>query len=186
MKLDAPVRNHSEQQGKRQERHHERRQGKQRALQPATNELRREGLQRRTDGGRMMGETLAQTLCGNRIEYKPGHWFNSAKFFDIEYQTYGWVHGAKGKPDYEEQFHWIHKDDDKCLTVAYHRDSNQFLGINTFGMRMRHETFDRWLTEERDVFYVLDHLAEANFDPEFYKRYENDITTAFKKEMIPV
>jgi hypothetical protein len=21
----------------------------------------------------------------------PGHWFNSAKFLDIEYQTYGWV-----------------------------------------------------------------------------------------------
>ena len=41
--------------------------------------------------GRMMGETVAQTICGNRLEYKPGHWFNSAKFMDIEYQTYGWV-----------------------------------------------------------------------------------------------
>jgi NADPH-dependent 2,4-dienoyl-CoA reductase/sulfur reductase-like enzyme len=30
--------------------------------------------------GRMMGETLAQTLCGNKIKYQPGHWFNSAKF----------------------------------------------------------------------------------------------------------
>jgi len=30
--------------------------------------------------GRMMGETVAQTICGNKIEYKPGHWFNSAKF----------------------------------------------------------------------------------------------------------
>lgn len=41
--------------------------------------------------GRMMGETLAQTICSNRMEYRPGHWFNSAKFLDIEYQTYGWV-----------------------------------------------------------------------------------------------
>lgn len=39
--------------------------------------------------GRMMGETVAQTLCGNPTTYKPGHWFNSAKFLDIEYQTYG-------------------------------------------------------------------------------------------------
>ncbi len=39
--------------------------------------------------GRMMGETLAQTLCGNPTEYEPGYWFNSAKFFDVEYQTYG-------------------------------------------------------------------------------------------------
>lgn len=136
--------------------------------------------------GRMMGETLAQTLCGNKRAYNPGHWFNSAKFFDIEYQTYGWVHGAKGRPDYEHHFHWIHKDDDKCLTVAYHKDNHQFLGINTFGIRMRHETFDRWLTEERDVFYVMEHLTEANFDPEFYHRYETDIKSAFDKEMIPI
>jgi NADPH-dependent 2,4-dienoyl-CoA reductase/sulfur reductase-like enzyme len=45
--------------------------------------------------GRMMGETVAQTICGNPLEYKPGHWFNSAKFFDIEYQTYGWVFAKK-------------------------------------------------------------------------------------------
>ena len=24
----------------------------------------------------MMGETLAQTICKNKIEYKPGNWFN--------------------------------------------------------------------------------------------------------------
>src|SRR5690606_8544012 len=34
--------------------------------------------------GRMMGEVLAQTICGNKMAYNPGHWFNSAKFFDIE------------------------------------------------------------------------------------------------------
>lgn len=133
--------------------------------------------------GRMMGETLAQTICGNRIQYNPGHWFNSAKFFDIEYQTYGWVHAERGKPDYEEHFHWIHEDDTKCITVAYHKDTNAFLGINTFGIRMRHETFDHWLREERDVNYVVDHLAEANFDPEFYVRFEADIVAKFQKEL---
>ncbi len=42
-----------------------------------------------------MGETVAQTICDNKTEYKPGHWFNSAKFLDIEYQTYGWVFGVR-------------------------------------------------------------------------------------------
>ena len=133
--------------------------------------------------GRMMGETLAQTLCGNRIPYKPGHWFNSAKFLDIEYQTYGWVHGKKGRPDYEEQFHWKHQDDTKCVTVAYHKDTNKFLGINTFGIRMRHETFDKWLTEERDIDYVINHLPEANFDPELYKHFEREILNAFNNQL---
>jgi NAD(P)H-nitrite reductase large subunit len=133
--------------------------------------------------GRMMGETLAQTICGNRIPYNPGHWFNSAKFMDIEYQTYGWVFGSKGRPDYEEHFHWKHEDDTKCITVAYHKTTNEFLGINTFGIRMRHETFDRWLSEKRDVDYVIQHLAEANFDPEFYSRFENDILKAFTNKL---
>ncbi|MDH7911887.1 FAD/NAD(P)-binding oxidoreductase [Winogradskyella sp. SYSU M77433] len=129
--------------------------------------------------GRMMGETLAQTICGNKTEYKPGHWFNSAKFLDIEYQTYGWVHGKKDKPEYEAHFHWKHQDDTKCMTIAYHRDTNQFLGINTFGIRLRHDVFDKWLTEKRDLDYVINHLEAANFDPEFYKRFENEIKASY-------
>lgn len=132
--------------------------------------------------GRMMGETLAQTICGNRIEYKPGHWFNSAKFMDIEYQTYGWVFGERGRPDYEKHFHWMHEDNNKCITISYHKDTKQFLGINTFGIRMRHEYFDTILTEKRDVNYVLEHLADANFDPEFYKLHESAIISQFNTE----
>ncbi len=132
--------------------------------------------------GRMMGETVAQTICGNKLEYKPGHWFNSAKFLDIEYQTYGWVFGARGQKDYEEQFHWRHSSEKVCVTVSFHKETNLFLGINTFGIRMRHEIFDRWLTEERDVDYVMEHLTDANFDPEFYKQYEKEIVSKFNSD----
>ena len=129
--------------------------------------------------GRMMGEAVAQSICSNRIEYKPGHWFNSAKFFDIEYQTYGWVF-AKPREN-EAHFHWKHEDDTKCITVCFDKNTNVFLGINTLGIRMRHETFDTWLTEKRDVDYVMNHLSEANFDPEFYKRFEKEILDAYNK-----
>jgi NAD(P)H-nitrite reductase large subunit len=134
--------------------------------------------------GRMMGETLAQTICGNPLEYKPGHWFNSAKFFDIEYQTYGWVFAKK--KEYEEHFHWKHEDDTKCITVAFHKESNLFLGINTFGIRMRHEIFDRWISEKRHVDFVMENLSEANFDPEFYKKFESQILIAFNNQIVPV
>jgi NAD(P)H-nitrite reductase large subunit len=132
--------------------------------------------------GRMMGETVAKTICDNRLEYKPGHWFNSAKFFDIEYQTYGWVYGKKGRPEYESHFHWRHDDDNKCITIAFHKESHQFLGINTFGIRMRHAFFDRVLTEHCSVEYVLEYLADANFDSEFYKLHEKDIIRKFNSE----
>jgi NAD(P)H-nitrite reductase large subunit len=132
--------------------------------------------------GRMMGETLAQTICGNRIEYKPGHWFNSAKFLDIEYQTYGWVFGAKGRPEYEKHFHWKHTDDTKCITIAYHKDTKEFLGINTFGIRMRHEFFDNVLTEKWSVDKVMTHLKAANFDPEFYTLHEKSIVDKYNSD----
>jgi NAD(P)H-nitrite reductase large subunit len=134
--------------------------------------------------GRMMGETLAQTICGNPLEYNPGHWFNSAKFFDIEYQTYGWVFA--NKKEYEEHFHWKHEDDTKCITVAFHKESKLFLGINTFGIRMRHEIFDRWLSEKRDINFVMENLSKANFDPEFNKKFESQILSTFNNQIVPV
>ncbi|WP_310992755.1 NAD(P)/FAD-dependent oxidoreductase [Aequorivita marina] len=129
--------------------------------------------------GRMMGEALAQTICGNPFEYKPGNWFNSAKFFDIEYQTYGWVFSEERKKDYEAQFHWKCKSNLRCITISYHKNSGEFLGINTFGIRMKQEVFDKWLHEKRNVAYVIENLKEANFDPEFYKRYEKEILEAY-------
>ena len=133
--------------------------------------------------GRMMGETVAQTICGNKIQYNPGHWFNSAKFLDVEYQTYGWVFSEKSKKEYENHFHWRHPKEKICITVAYHKDTQEFLGINTFGIRMRHEIFDRWLTEKRKVTHVMEYIRDANFDPEFYSQYESDIVAKFNSEM---
>jgi len=130
--------------------------------------------------GRMMGETLAQTICGNKTEYKPGHWFNSAKFFDIEYQTYGWV-WAQPKEN-EARFYWEHKSGKKCIHINYDKNTKKFIGINTFGIRMRHEFFDTVLTEKRTVNYVLEHLTDANFDPEFYKLHEVEIVEKFNRE----
>ncbi|MBA6153512.1 NAD(P)/FAD-dependent oxidoreductase [Gelidibacter maritimus] len=129
--------------------------------------------------GRMMGETVAQTICGNKMKYKPGHWFNSAKFFDIEYQTYGWVFPKPKEGN--AHFHWKYEDDTKCITIEYENATNQFLGINTFGIRMKHEVFDRWLTEKRSADYVMAHLQEANFDPEFYKTFEPEILERYSE-----
>ncbi len=132
--------------------------------------------------GRMMGETIAQTICGNPTEYKPGHWFNSAKFLDLEYQTYGWVFSERSKTDEEQHFHWRHASEKICVTIAYHKDTKAFLGINTFGIRMRHNIFDRWLTENRTIEYVLEYLKDANFDPEFYSQYEKEILAKYNQE----
>jgi NAD(P)H-nitrite reductase large subunit len=130
--------------------------------------------------GRMHGETVAHTIMGKETEYKPGIWFNSAKFFDIEYQTYGHV-WSQLKED-EQQFYWEHKDGRKCIKFVYHKDTKKLLGVNTFGIRLRHQVMDQWLREARDIFYVLKHLRNANFDPEFFKRYEGEIVGLFNQQ----
>ncbi|MEB8327836.1 FAD/NAD(P)-binding oxidoreductase [Flavobacteriaceae bacterium KMM 6897] len=131
--------------------------------------------------GRMMGETVAQTICGNPTPYNPGHWFNSAKFLDIEYQTYGWVFSERNIKPYEEHFHWRHEHEKVCITISFHKESKKFLGINTFGIRMRHEIIDKWLTESKSVEHVMAHLRDANFDPEFYTSYEKSIVAKYNE-----
>ena len=132
--------------------------------------------------GRIMGETVAQTICKKETLYTPGHWFNSAKFFDIEYQTYGWVNSERHMKPNEAHFHWMHPDQTKCLTIAFDKTTQSFLGINTFGIRMRHEIFNRWLDQNKSIDYVLEHLEIANFDPEFYKNHYKEVLGKFNAE----
>lgn len=129
--------------------------------------------------GRIHGETLAQTICGNRTAYQPGNWFNSAKFFDLEYQTYGWVF-PELKAN-ESDFYWENSSGEKVLHFVFDKEKNTFIGVNAFGLRLRHEIMDQWLSEKKDMHYVLEHLHEANFDPEFYKKYESEIVGQFNR-----
>lgn len=134
--------------------------------------------------GRMMGEVLAQTLTGTPTPYKPGHWFNSAKFLDIEYQTYGWV-WAEPKEN-ENHFYWEHASGKKAIRVSFDKTKRTFLGINTLGIRMRHEFFDTVLTNKETVDYVIDNLKKANFDPEFYTSYDAEIQKQFSSQFVAV
>jgi len=130
--------------------------------------------------GRMMGEVLAQTICGKPTKYEPGPWFNSAKFFDIEYQTYGNVPSELSSGD--EAFYWEHASGKKAMHFVWEKSSNVFVGINSFGIRLRHECFDRWLRDKKDIQFVIDNLTHANFDPEFFDRHEIEISNEFYRQ----
>ena len=127
--------------------------------------------------GRMMGETLAYTICKDKLKYQPGIWFNSAKFLEIEYQTYGWV-WAKLKED-EQDFYWEDESGRKCLKLVYDKKEKSLKGCNVFGIRLRHEVMEKWIKAKKNVKEVVEELSEANFDPEFYKKYEPEINEKF-------
>lgn len=131
--------------------------------------------------GRIMGETVARTLSGEPTAYQPGPFFNSAKFFDLEYQTYGLVPAKL--PEGEQTFFWQRPDGDHAMRFTFRADSRVLTGVNTFGIRLRHEVFDRWLREGKTVDEVIEQLPLANFDPEFFRQHETAIAAAFNAKV---
>lgn len=130
--------------------------------------------------GRMMGETVAYNVCGKKVAYDPGIWFNSAKFFDIEYQVYG---EAPAKfPEYMESIYWEHNDGKKAIRINYHSELGHVLGFNLMGIRYRHEVCEKWIREKTPVEAVLKNLGIANFDPEFYKEYDAELVAIYNKK----
>ncbi len=124
--------------------------------------------------GRMHGETLAQTLCGNRTTYVPGPFFNSARFFDIDYQTYGTINATLAEG--EATHYWEHPAGRQCVRINYRTDDQRVVGVHALGLRLRHAVIDRWLQERRPLDYVLNHIRQADFNPEFSDTYADALT----------
>ncbi len=129
---------------------------------------------------RAMGETVARTLCGERTTYAPGIWFNSAKFFDIEYQVYGEV--PPQRPPDVETLYWEHADGRKSIRINYERQTGAVLGFNLMGIRYRHKVCEQWLRQKTPVETVLENLEAANFDPEFYPQYEPELIALYLRQ----
>jgi NAD(P)H-nitrite reductase large subunit len=128
--------------------------------------------------GKMHGEYIAANLCGEERSYEPGVWFNSAKFFDIEYQTYGDV--PSRMPAGTESFFW--QRERMSIRVNFLADSGAVTGVNVFGLRHRHAVWEKWIREQTDVREVLANLGAANFDPEFFRQAEPEIVAAFNAQ----
>jgi len=127
--------------------------------------------------GKMMGEVLGATLSGQKTKYQPGQWFNSAKFFHIEYQTYGEV-PSKPIPGMASLY-WEDEKQEKAIRLVYEEASEKLLGLHTLGIRLKHEQCDEWLNSEIRLTKLIPNLQLANFDPEFYKDPFPDIQHAF-------
>ncbi|HRI01662.1 MAG TPA: FAD/NAD(P)-binding oxidoreductase [Saprospiraceae bacterium] len=120
-----------------------------------------------------MGEHVAQTICKNKLSYKPGLWYNSAKFFDIEYQVYGDV-AAKPDDDTATIF-WKHPQKNQSIRINYHKHNKQVLGFLLMGIRYRQNVCLDWIQRKITIEEVISQLSLANFDPEFFHRNEQSL-----------
>lgn len=130
--------------------------------------------------GKMQGKVLAKNILGEKEKYDRGIWYNSAKFLDIEYQTYGFVSSLPRIG--EESFYWEHSSGKISLRIVFSSKDRSIIGVNAFGMRLRHKLFELWIKEKKTIEYVIENLRSANFDPEFYKKHDREILGKFNQE----
>ncbi|MBD2766850.1 FAD-dependent oxidoreductase [Hymenobacter sp. BT664] len=131
--------------------------------------------------GRMQGETVAQTICGQSTAYRRGIWFNSAKFFNLEYQTYGQAPAAPTAG--LESFYWEHPTGRAALRVYFRAGApHAVVGFNALGLRLRQAQCEQWIRQQAPVATVMSHLGAANFDPEFFPQHEKAMVAAFNRQ----
>lgn len=123
--------------------------------------------------GRLQAMALAVILIGERKPYNRGPWFNSAKFLDIEYQTYGFVPASF--TDAHASLYWQNEQATKAIRILYDKKTEKLLGFNLLGIRYRHDLCDHWLRQQYTVHEVMQELPAVNFDPEFFQRYEEEM-----------
>lgn len=130
--------------------------------------------------GRMMGKTVAQTICDKPTKYEPGIWFNSAKFFDIEYQVYGDIPAKT--PDHITSLYWQHPTENKAIRINYETESGAVTGFNLMGIRYRHAVCEKWIGDNTNIETVIENLSLANFDPEFFEEYESAFVDMYNQK----
>lgn len=106
---------------------------------------------------RLQGAVAGVGLAGRPRPYAPGVFFNSAKFFDLEWQVYG-QSGADG-----EDWEWT--DGRRSLRIRHAED--RVLGVSALGARLRQETCTAWIAEGWSLRRALSDLDAARFDAEF-------------------
>lgn len=130
--------------------------------------------------GRIMGKVVAKNIVGAREKYDPGIWFNSAKFFDIEYQVYGEI--RPNLNDAQTTLYWEHISGKKSIRLVYDSNTGVIQGFNLMGIRYRHEVCEKWIKEATHIEAVLQNLGMANFDPEFFEEYESELLRIYNQK----
>jgi NADPH-dependent 2,4-dienoyl-CoA reductase/sulfur reductase-like enzyme len=108
------------------------------------------------------GELAGRSMLGDRIDYKPPVFYNSAKFFEVEYTTVGEVNNV---PSDAISFYRRIPGREASVRIVEH--AGAVIGFNMLGSRWDHTVLERWILERRSLEYVLGVLHQAQFDVEF-------------------
>lgn len=112
---------------------------------------------------RDQGRAAARSILGDDVRYRREHWYNSAKFFDLEYTTAGWIPPGDRPHDLAT---WYQRVPGQPVTQRIVCKGDRVVGFNCVGSRWDHAVFLRWIQERRTLPWVLARMEEARFDEE--------------------
>ena len=125
---------------------------------------------------RDQGRVAGRSMLGDDVAYRRGTWYNSAKFFDMEWTTAGRVPAVIG-PDGEPVAPapglrtWFQRVPGRLESQRIVVSGDRVVGFNMLGSRWNHEPLLDWIHERRPLDWVLKHLGEAQFDEELSPRF---------------
>jgi NADPH-dependent 2,4-dienoyl-CoA reductase/sulfur reductase-like enzyme len=120
---------------------------------------------------REQGRVAARAMLGDAAAYDRGTWYNSAKFFDLEWTTAGVVPVSLDWDDTPIApapgvRSWFQRVPGRLESQRIVVEGERVVGFNMLGSRWNHERFLDWIRERRPLDWVLAHLGEAQFDEE--------------------
>ncbi|MBU3678894.1 MAG: NAD(P)/FAD-dependent oxidoreductase [Candidatus Kapabacteria bacterium] len=121
------------------------------------------GVQQTWYAGRMHGEHLAEILLGSDEPFCEPIEYNSAKFFDLEWSTYGRV---PAESDSASSVLLTDTNDSRCLRIV-HDAKRCVVGIHALGLRLRQSTCEQWIAQCKPLDHALEELRDVMFNAEF-------------------
>jgi len=111
---------------------------------------------------KLHGQQAALSMLGDKVAYKRPLFYNSSKFFDVEYTTVGKVVNL---PTGTPSLYRRHKT--RIISQRIVHQNGCVIGFNMLGSRWNHNILEQWINERRSLEFVLKHLRDAQFDVEF-------------------
>ena len=121
------------------------------------------------------GELAAKAMLGDTVDYHPPLFFNSSKFFEIEFTTVGQVMQAPA-----DARHFFHQLQGKHVSIRIVSRENAVIGFNMLGSRWNHNVLERWIHERKTTDEVVSMLHQAQFDVEFGRADLSGVKSAWQ------
>ena len=119
------------------------------------------------------GRLAAQAMLGDAVQYEPPIFFNSSKFFEIEYTAVGRFTRTM------REFYYRYEGRDASLRMA--EENGAVKAFNMLGSRWDHKVLEGWVREHRSLEDVMNRLHEAQFDVEFGRLDLRPARAAFER-----